>query len=616
MSGAVGGREKLRSLDGLRTWREGICHDEDAWKPHIWVCCGTGCLAWGSMEVLTALQAYIEERGFDVSLGIRCETGGCHGQCERGPIVEIAPQGWIYHRVKPADAEKIVRFAIEGDPATPTGDKIPFTALQEKRVLVRMGRMSPTSVEDYVRLDGYAAFERVLREMTPEAVCAVVDESGLRGRGGGGFRAGKKWEACRRAQSGVKYVLVNGDEGDPGAFMDRSLMEGDPHAVLEGLMIGGYAMGATDGYIYVRNEYPQAVLHLQKAIDDVRALGLLGRDILETGFDFDIRLCRGGGAFVCGESTALMASIEGRPGTPRVKYIRSTERGLWDEPTVLNNVETWANVPPILLRGVDWFRSVGTEGSPGTKIFALVGKVENTGLVEVPMGTTLRRVIYDIGGGIKKKRPFKAVQTGGPSGGCLPESALDTGVDFDSLAAAGSMMGSGGMIVMDEHTCMVDVARYFTDFLVGESCGKCVPCREGLSRMHRILTDITRGEGRTGDVELLEELCAAMGDTALCGLGQSAPNPVLSTIKYFREEYEEHIMEGFCRGGVCRGLYVAHIDGTCTGCGLCVKTCPAAAVIGEPKGRHEVDAAKCVACGACIDACPVGAVKSERRRRG
>lgn len=615
MNVQTGELKKLSSLQELERYRESLLSDGVLSMPRIWVCCGTGCLAWGSAEVLAAIRKYIAENDAAVSVGVKCEAGGCHGQCERGPLVEISPHGWVYHKVRPEDAEKIVRFALEGDPSGPTDDKNPFTSHQKKHVLQRMGRMSPTSVEDYIRHGGYHALQKALQEMTPEAVCETITASGLRGRGGGGFQTGAKWESCRKSKSDVKYVLVNGDEGDPGAFMDRSLMEGDPHSVLEGLIIGGFAVEATDGYIYVRNEYPQAIKHLQKAIDDARSLGLLGENILGTGFDFDVQICRGGGAFVCGESTALMASIEGRPGTPRVKYIRSTEKGLWDKPTVLNNVETWANVPLIIRNGAEWFRSIGTKGSPGTKIFALVGKVENTGLVEVPMGTTLRQVIYDIGGGIKKKRPFKAVQTGGPSGGCLPESALDIGIDFDSLTDAGSMMGSGGMIVMDDRTCMVDVARYFVDFLVGESCGKCVPCREGMMKMSRILHDISQGHGNPGDLDALAEMSGAMADTALCGLGQSAPNPVLSTIKYFREEYAEHIDEKFCRSGVCQGLFAVRIDDSCIGCGMCGKTCPVSAIHGAVKEKFKADAAACIGCGACINICPVGAISPIRRTK-
>jgi NADH-quinone oxidoreductase subunit F len=613
MTDSLEGLKKLSSFGDLRRLREKIKQRGEG--ASIWVCGGTACLAWGAMEVLDAIKRQLAESGAGVPAGLRCEASGCNGQCERGPVVEIAPQGWVYHKVRPADAQKIIGYALKGDPGAPTADKNPYSAGQEKRVLHRMGRSSPVSVEDYIASGGFEALEKALSGLRPDEICAMIAASGLRGRGGGGFKTGVKWESCRKAESprNAKHVIVNGDEGDPGAFMDCSLMEGDPYAVIEGLVIGGYAVGASDGFIYVRNEYPTAIKRLSHALDDLRALGIVGERVLGTDFSFDVQICRGGGAFVCGESTALMASIEGRAGVSRVKYIRSTDKGLWDEPTVLNNVETWANVPLIVEHGPEWFRSVGTENSPGTKIFALVGKVENTGLVEVPMGATLRQVIFGIGGGVKKKRPFKAVQTGGPSGGCLPESALDIGIDFDSLTSAGSMMGSGGMIVMDDRTCMVDVARYFTDFLAGESCGKCVPCREGIKKMSAILNDIASGKGRPGDIGALEEMGAALAGTALCGLGQSAPNPVLSTIKYFRDEYEEHLNDGFCRAGVCKGLFSVGISDACVGCGRCVKTCPVSAIKGEPKRRHEADKRRCVGCGSCIGLCPVGALTAERR---
>ena len=445
--------------------------------------------------------------------------------------------------------------------------------------------------------------------MTPEGVISEVKKAGLRGRGGGGFLAGIKWEGSRRAHGEPKYVIGNGDEGDPGAYMDRSLMEGNPHSVIEGMIIGAYAIGASEGYIYVRNEYPLAVIHLTMAIESAREAGLLGRNILGTDFSFDIKISKGGGAFVCGESSALFASIEGRAGEPRAKYVHAVEKGLWDKPTVLNNVETWANVPLIISKGADWYASIGTENSKGTKIFSLVGKINNTGLIEVPMGMTLREIIYGMGGGIPKGRKFKAVQTGGPSGGCIPESLLDLQVDFDRLYEVGSMMGSGGMIVMDDRSCMVDVAKYFLAFLQEESCGKCVPCREGVRRMREILEDICAGKGEEGDVELLEHISTGVADGSLCALGGSAPNPVLSTIKYFREEYDAHIRDHRCPAGVCKALITYSIDpGKCTGCGLCIKVCPTQAVSGEKKKAHAINNDLCTRCGACIESCKFDAI--------
>jgi NADH:ubiquinone oxidoreductase subunit F (NADH-binding) len=447
--------------------------------------------------------------------------------------------------------------------------------------------------------------------MTPDEVLSEVEKAHLRGRGGGGFDAGRKWRSCVNAGGDERYLLCNGDEGDPGAFMDRSIMEGDPHGVIEGMIIGAYAIGAKEGYIYVRNEYPLAVKHLQNAIEDLEETGLLGENILGTGFSFDIKINRGGGAFVCGESSALMRSIEGKVGEPRAKYIHATDRGLYDKPTVLNNVETWINVPLIIEKGADWFTAFGTNGSKGTKAFSLVGKVKNTGLVEVPMGTVLREIIYDIGKGIIGDRPFKAVQTGGPSGGCLPESLLDLPVDFDTLTGAGSMMGSGGMIVMDDRTCMVDVARYFTEFLLDESCGKCVPCREGLYQLGIILDNICRGEGKEGDIETILKVCKTIQHASLCALGKSAPNPVLSTIKYFREEYEAHIRDRKCPAGVCKELIEYIINDNCTGCMACAKVCPAAAIEGEKKERHNIVQEKCIRCGSCIHACKFDAITVE-----
>jgi NADH:ubiquinone oxidoreductase subunit F (NADH-binding)/NAD-dependent dihydropyrimidine dehydrogenase PreA subunit len=459
---------------------------------------------------------------------------------------------------------------------------------------------------------GYAALAKALFSMKPDAVIREVKQAGLRGRGGGGYPTASKWEHCRAAHGDAKYIIGNGDEGDPGAYMDRSVMEGNPYSIIEGMVIGAYAIGSQEGFIYVRNEYPLAVKHLGMAIETARAAGLLGENILGSGFTFDIKINRGGGAFVCGESSALFASIEGRSGEPRDKYIHAVEKGLWDKPTVLNNVETWANVPLIINRGAVWYQSIGTEGSKGTKIFSLVGKINNTGLVEVPMGMTLREIIYDIGGGIPKGRKFKAVQTGGPSGGCIPESMLDLPVDFDALYKAGSMMGSGGMIVMDDHSCMVDVARYFLTFLQEESCGKCVPCREGLLRMSEIFADICEGRGKEGDIEYLEKMSVAIIDGALCALGNTAPNPVLSTIRYFRDEYEAHIKDKKCPAGVCKALiqYRVIVE-KCTKCGACKRACPAEAVSGEPKKLHTIDPLKCIKCGACLESCKFEAIAVE-----
>lgn len=487
-----------------------------------------------------------------------------------------------------------------------------FFEKQNKLVLGTIKNCPPLDLDAYLKQGGFMALEKALFQMEPAAVCHEIMASGLRGRGGGGFPTGRKWLAAREVAAEKKYVLVNGDEGDPGAFMDRCLMEGAPFAVLEGLMIGGYAVGAGEGIIYVRHEYPLAVRTLREAIALLEASGLLGGDILGSGFSFRAEICEGGGAFVCGESTALMSSIEGRPGVPRVKYIRSSERGLWESPTVLNNVETWACVPLIIGMGAEEYRKTGTEKSPGTKVFALVGKVKTTGLAEVPMGMTLREIIFGIGGGIQGGRAFKAVQTGGPSGGCLPESMLDTPVDFDGLAAAGSMMGSGGMIVMDEHTCMVDVARYFIDFLAGESCGKCAPCREGLKKMQKLLHGLTSGAARPGDTKMLGGTAEAVACTSLCGLGQSAANPVLSTIKYFGEEYREHEEEGFCRAGVCRGMYLPEIVAEkCRSCGACARACPSGAIRVDGS-LYEVDKDTCVTCGACAASCQFGAVVAAR----
>ena len=605
----------------------------------IWVCGGPGCLASGSPAVAEEFKRLISERSSDGSPSfwhslkviishdenaLKTAMTGCMGPCESGPVVHVEPEGWYYQKVTPDDVKGILDSLKEGRPympkamsgkdGKPSGDpkaeNIPFLAGQKKLVLGKMSNMSPLDLEDYLAHGGYSGLVKAFEKMTPEEVCAEVRESGLRGRGGGGFPTGVKWESCRSSASDKRYVLVNGDEGDPGAFMDRALMEGDPFSVIEGLTIGAYAIGSSEGIIYVRHEYPLAVKRLANAINMLEDAGLLGNNILGTGFDFHVEICKGGGAFVCGESTALMTSIEGKPGVPRVKYIRSTEKGLWESPTVLNNVETWANVPLIITNGSSWYRDIGSPNNSGTKVFALVGKVRNTGLVEVPMGTTLREMIYGIGGGVARNRPFKAVQTGGPSGGCLPESMLDTPVDFDSLDQAGSMMGSGGMIVMDDRTCMVDIARYFIDFLVEESCGKCVPCREGLKKMQMILHALTGGMGQEGDTEALKELAESISDTALCALGQSAANPVLSTIRYFYDEYAEHEKEHFCRAGVCAGMFRVMIDeDRCTSCGLCSKNCPANTIELSGSGKYRIEQAACIRCGACFEVCPFKAVE-------
>ncbi|MFH1970503.1 MAG: NADH-quinone oxidoreductase subunit NuoF [Verrucomicrobiota bacterium] len=586
------------------------------------VCIGTGCAARGSRRIHELFLQAVQESGANVAVEAKCV--GCHGFCERGPIVVVQPGEIFYQRVEEPDVAEIFRETVMGgrvverllykDPVTGslarTAGEIPFYTAQHRIVLAENGSIDPTSLEDYIAAGGYAALTAALTAMKPEDIIAEVERSGLRGRGGGGFPTGKKWRSCRDAEGSPKYVICNGDEGDPGAFMDRSIMEGNPHSVIEGMSIGAYAIGSSQGYIYVRNEYPLAVEHLKKAILQARELGLLGQNILGSAYSFDIKINRGGGAFVCGESTALMASLEGRPGEPRAKYVHTVESGLWSKPTVLNNVETWANVPVIINKGSRWFASIGTEGSKGTKVFSLVGKVVNTGLVEVPMGMTLRQIVYDIGGGLKDGKAFKAVQTGGPSGGCIPAEHLDTRVDFDELTKLGSMMGSGGMIVMDEDTCMVNVAKYFLDFLKKESCGKCTPCREGISQMCYILDRISHGEGETGDLAKLDDLADLLAGTALCALGKTAANPVLSTIRYFRGEYETHILQRRCPAKVCKGLFFYEIDTeACKGCGICLKQCPVRAISGERQKPHVIAREKCTMCGTCLEKCPFTAVK-------
>jgi len=614
------------TIERLEEIKRAFLLRQQVYQKTIRVCCGTGCISSGALKVLERLRDALKNEG--LSERVRVVETGCHGFCERGPIVVFGENEIFYQIVGKRNLDADVKALIETvksntlaqnllytDPNDKTKkfvatSEIPFYYEQQKIVLKMNGYIDPESIEDYIAQGGYTALYKALK-MIPEEIIDWVDKSGLRGRGGGGFRTGRKWRSCREAQGSPKYIVANGDEGDPGAFMDRSLMEGNPHSIIEGMIIGGYAIGSNEGFIYVRDEYPLAVKRLTKAIEDAKGLGLLGKGIFGTDFDFDIHIFRGGGAFVCGESTALMSSLEGRIGEPRAKYIHTVERGLWDKPTNLNNVETWACVPLIINNGWEWFASIGTKNSTGTKIFSLVGKVNNTGLVEVPMGITLRKIIYDIGGGIQKGKKFKAVQTGGPSGGCIPAEYLDTSVDFDTLTQLGSMMGSGGMIVMDERNCMVDVARYFLNFLVEESCGKCVPCREGVRRMYEIVDRICNGEGKEGDIEHLEELGRAIKLGSLCGLGQSAPNPVLSTIKYFREEYEEHIKQKKCRAGVCKPLIKISINEKCTGCMVCARNCPVGCISGEKQKLHVIDQSRCIKCQICYDVCRFDAVTIE-----
>ncbi len=615
--------KKLGSSTELENKRKTLLKGRRNDRAGITICCGTGCQAYGGTKVVDAFKQQIEEQGLKEKVDIK--TTGCHGFCERGPLIVIRPKNILYQRAKIEDVAEIISETVIKDnvidrllytvPGTKqkvaTEDEVPFYKKQMRLVFGANGYIDPTKIDDYLTVGGYAALAKVLFKFSPEEVIEEVKKSGLRGRGGGGFPTGIKWQSCRRAHGDIRYIICNCDEGDPGAFMDRSLMEGNPHSVLEGMIIGAYAVGAHQGYIYIRNEYPMAVRNAEMAIRRAEEYGLLGENILGSGFDLTIKINRGGGAFVCGESTALMASIEGKVGEPRAKYVHTVEKGLHDRPTVLNNVETWANIPLIINRGADWYSQIGTEGSKGTKIFSLVGKINNTGLVEVPMGITLREIIYDIGGGIPGGRKFKAVQTGGPSGGCIPESLLDLKVDFDELYKVGSMMGSGAMIVMDERNCMVDIARYFLAFLEEESCGKCVPCREGLKRMRQLLDDITQGRGQDGDIELLEQLSGAVRDGSLCALGGTAPNPVLTTLRYFKSEYQAHIVDKKCPAGICKELITYNIIvDKCPGCRLCVKPCPAEAIIFMGKNKPVIlDQEKCTKCGACYDACKLGAIE-------
>jgi NADH-quinone oxidoreductase subunit F len=589
-------------------------------KKLVSLCAGSGCGAYGTAKVHQALMDELNRQ--DLTKDVEVKLTGCHGFCEKGPIMVIHPQGIFYPQVKPEHVTEIVEKTIKNDELVPSlifkdpaskakitlEHDIPFYKLQQRVIFGNNGLIDPTSIDDYIAVGGYSAMAKALFDMSPEKIIAEIKKSGLRGRGGGGFPTGIKWDTCRK-HHGTRYVICNADEGDPGAYMDRSLLEGNPHSVIEGMIVGAIAIGSHEGYVYVRHEYPLAVTNLTIALEKAREYGFLGKNILGSGFDFDIHISRGGGAFVCGESTALMASLEGSPGRPRAKYVHTVEKGYKDGPSNLNNVETWANVPIIINKGADWYAAIGTKHSKGTKIFSLVGKVVNTGLVEVPMGTSLRKIIFDIGGGIPKKKKFKAVQTGGPSGGCIPERFLDLGVDFDELSKVGSIMGSGGMIVMDQDTCMVDVARYFLDFLKEESCGQCNPCREGIKQMLEILTGICQGHGKEGDIEMLEELGSMIQKFSLCGLGTSAPNPVLTTILYFRDEYEAHIRDKKCSAGVCKPLFHYEIDAeACTGCQTCARKCPQEAITGEKKKPHQLDQSKCIKCGICYDACKFGAI--------
>ena len=604
--------------------------------PAVLICAGTGCIAGGAMRIYENIKAECERRGLAVYVGLKHDTdeekslhvkmSGCHGFCEMGPLVHIEPMGVMYIHVTPEDCREILERTVLGGEiidrlvyhldgvAYPRQADIPFYKKQHRVVLENCGSSDAEDIEEYIAKGGYAAFEKALFEMTGEEICKNITDSGLRGRGGGGFPAGRKWEGARKQTSAQKYVVCNGDEGDPGAFMDRSIMEGNPHSVLEGMMIAGLAVGSDTGYIYVRAEYPLAVNRLRTAIAKAEAFGLLGDHIMGSDFSFRIHVNRGAGAFVCGEGSALTASIEGSRGMPRVKPPRTIEHGLWAEPTVLNNVETFANVPLIIRNGVEWYRSIGTRTSPGTKAFALTGNVVNTGLIEVPMGTTIREVVFDIGGGIRNGKKFKAVQIGGPSGGATTASKehLDLPLDFDSLKSIGAMIGSGGLVVMDEDTCMVETARFFMEFTQKESCGKCVPCREGTKRMLEILDRIIANKGTLEDLDLLEELADTITHTALCGLGQSACKPVQSTLKYFRDEYLRHVVDHHCP--ICnREKPHPTIDaGKCKGCGKCRKNCPMEAISGTVKQPHTIDPERCVNCGACVASCPFGAITAAK----
>lgn len=616
--------KKIQNIKDLDSLRAKVIQSRSSEVPCIVIPSGTCSQARGSTDIIEAFQKEIDRHSLEDKVGLKIT--GCGGFCQTEPNIVLYPSEIYYQKLSPEDVEEVIfETVLEGkiidrllyaDPITGKNflhlNEIPFFKKQKRLLLANNLRVNPTSIEDYLAVGGYGALAKALQEKTADGVIDEMKRSGLRGRGGAGFLTGAKWEFCRKVKSDVKYVICNADEGDPGAYMDRSLLEGNPHSVIEGMLIGAYAIGACEGFIYVRNEYPLAVKHCEMAIEKARGYGFLGNDILGSGFSFDINIAIGAGAFVCGEETALIASIQGERGTPRQRPPFPAQRGLRGMPTNINNVETWANVPLIISGGADWYSEIGTEKSKGTKIFSLVGKINNTGLVEVPLGTTLREIIYDIGGGIPQGKKFKAVQTGGPSGGCIPASLLDLPIDYESLKKVGSIMGSGGMIVMDEDSCMIDIARYYTSFLNDESCGKCLPCREGTQRMGEILTVISEGKGEEGDIELLEELAAVIKDTSLCGLGQTAPNPVLSTIRYFRNEYEAHINEKRCPAGLCKELTSYYIDPEkCQACLLCLKNCPVEAITGDKGLVHTIDQENCIKCGVCLDVCPArfGAVK-------
>ncbi|MCK9523335.1 MAG: NAD(P)H-dependent oxidoreductase subunit E [Proteobacteria bacterium] len=612
---------KFTSVEALHSHREALlATKKDENKKTVSVCAGTGCKAVGADLVVEAFKAEIAKNGLENAVHLKAT--GCLGLCEKGTLVMMPADQTVYHSITPKKVPTIVEQALVqdgraddflfADPETgakqPTMNDIPFYASQKRLLLDKNTLIDPICLDDYISVGGYKGLAKAL-EIGPDKVIDEMKKATLRGRGGGGFPAGRKWETCRNAPSDKRYVICNADEGDPGAFMDASLLEGQPHSVIEGMIIGAYTIGSDEGYVYVRHEYPLAVERLTKALEQVRASGLLGENILGTGFNFDIKINKGGGAFVCGESTALMASIEGRVGEPRAKHIHTVVAGLNDKPTNLNNVETWATVPLIVEHGADWFTQMGTKGSPGTKIFSLVGKVNNTGLVEAEMGATLRQIIFDMGGGIRGGRPFKAVQTGGPSGGCLPADKLDVPVDFDTLWNEGSMMGSGGMVAMDDQTCMVDVARYFLDFLKFESCGKCTTCREGIRRLHQLVSDVAEGRATEETLDLIETLAETVEKGSLCALGTSAVNPVLSTLKYFREEYLAHVRDKKCPAGVCKELITYHINENCTGCLICKRRCPEQCIAGENKQIHVIDTSKCTKCGICKDVCKFDAVE-------